>query len=165
MVIILEKSMNSNCCRLKHGTLLIRYILAKRNCILFRNYYIICIGSLLSGTDKAVMFTEGEVALLAVVTFHTWKKRCRSNSVSNFYFGYTFANFCYVTGKFMSQNDWVKMYSVVQNTRDIGTADSGISYFDLNCAFGYFWLFDFLILYVFICYYYCSFHNVCFSFH
>ena len=160
MIIVLEYTMDSHSCRLKHCALLIGNALVKRNCILLRNYNIICVASLLSGTDKAVMFAKGEVALLAVVTFHAWKKWCSGYTVADFYLCYTFTDFYYITGKFMTENDRVKMYAMIQNTRDVRSADAGISDFDLYGAFCYLWLFNFLILYIFICNYYCCFHNI-----
>ena len=81
------------------------------------------------------MFAEGVITFLAVVTFHAWKKWCSGYTVADFYLCYTFTDFYYITGKFMSENDRVKMNAVVQNTRNIRSADTGISDFDLYGAF------------------------------
>ncbi len=44
------------------------------------------------------------------------------------------------------------------------STDTGISDFDLYGTSCYFWFFNFLILYIFICNYYCCFHNIYYSF-
>ena len=113
VIIILEYTVDSYCCRLKHCALLIRNIVCKWYSIFLRNYYIICIRSLLSGTDEAVMFAEGVITFLAVITFHTWKKRCTGYTVSDFYLCNTFSDFHNITGELMSKYDRIKMYAVV----------------------------------------------------
>ena len=59
------------------------------------------------------MFAEGVITFLAVVTFHTWKKRCTGYTVADFYLGNAFSDFHNITGKLMSKYDRVKMYTVV----------------------------------------------------
>ena len=59
------------------------------------------------------MFTEGVIAFLAVITFHTRKKRCTGYSVADFYLGNAFSDFHNITGKLMSKYDRIKMYAVV----------------------------------------------------
>ena len=162
MIIILEYTVDCYCCRFKHSALFIWNCLVKGYCILLRNYYIVSVASLLSGTNKAVMFAKREVTLLTIVTFHARKKWSTGYTIPNFNFGYAFANFYHITGKFMSQNNWIKMNSVIENTRNVRTTDTRVSDFDFYSSFGYFWFFDFLILYIFICNYYCCFHNIYF---
>jgi len=159
VVVILEYSVDRYGCRLKHCALLVWNGLVKRNCILLRNYYIISIASLLSGTDEAVMFAEGEVPLLTVITFHAWKKWSSGYTVADFDFCHAFTDFYYIAGKFMSKNNRIEVNSVVENTRDVRSADAGVSDFNLYGSFGYLWFFDFLILYLFVCCYYCCFHK------
>ena len=113
VVIILEYTVDGYGCRLKHSALLIWNIVCKRYGIFLRNYYIVRICSLLSGTDEAVMFAEGVITFLAVITFHTWKKRCTGYTVSDFYLCNTFSDFHNITGELMSKYDRIKMYAVV----------------------------------------------------
>ena len=75
LIIILQKSVKGYCGRLEHCALLIGNGCVKRNCVLLRNHHIICIASLLSGADKAVMLAKGIIAFLAVLTFHAGYKR------------------------------------------------------------------------------------------
>ena len=159
MIVVLEYTVDRYGCRLEHCALFVGNALVKWNCILLWNYYVVCVASLLSGTDEAVVFAEGEVSLLAVVAFHAWEEWCAGYAVAYFNLGYAFADFYYVAGEFVAEDDRIKMNTVVQYSRDVGAADAGVSYSDLDCAFGYFWFFDFLVLYVFVCYYYCCFHG------
>ena len=62
----------------------------------------------------------------------------------------------------MSEYDRIKMNSMIQDTRDVRSTDTGISDFDLNGSSGHLWFFYFLVLYVLICNYYCCFHNLYF---
>ena len=113
VVIILEYTVDSYGCRLKHGSLLIWNIVCEWYCILLRNHYIICVCSLFSGTDEAVMLAERKITLLAVVTFHTGKKWRTGYTVTDLHLGNAFSHFHYITGKFMSQHDGIKMYAVI----------------------------------------------------
>ena len=160
VIVVLEYTVDRYGCRLEHCALFVGNALVKWNCILLWNYYVVCVASLLSGTDEAVVFAEREVSLLAVVAFHAWEEWCAGYAVAYFNLGYAFADFYYVAGEFVAEDYRIKMNTVVQYSRDVGAADAGVSDADLHCAFGYLWFFNFLILYVFVCYYYCCFHNV-----
>ena len=111
--------MNGNCGWLEHGTLFIGNGWIKWYCVLLRDHYIICVTSVLSGTDEAVMFAEREVAILTVITFHTWDQRCTGYAVPHFYLRNTFAHFYYISGEFMSQYDGIKMHPIMQYTWNI----------------------------------------------
>ena len=113
VVIVLEYTVDSYGCRLKHGSLLIWNIICEWYCILLRNHYIICVCSLLSGTDEAVMLAEREITLLTVVTFHTGKKWCTGYTVADLHLGNAFSHFHHIAGKFMSKHDGIKMYAVI----------------------------------------------------
>ena len=93
LIIILEHSVDRYSCRLKHGRLFIRNARIIYNCILLWDHYIIGIGSLLSGTNKTVMFAQREVSVLTVITFHTWFQRCTGYVISNLNLCYTFTYF------------------------------------------------------------------------
>ena len=97
------------------------------------------------------MLAQRKVSVLAVVTFHTGQKRRAGNPVSHFYLGNAFPDFHHITGEFVSQNNGIKMYAIVENSRNIRAADPGGFYLYFHIARPNLWFLHLLITNVFIC--------------
>ena len=127
--------MQCNGSRLKECALLEGNALFKLNSVGFRYTYVLSKASKGMGTDKVIVLAQRVVTLLAILTFHTGNQRNTGYSVSRLQGSNPFAHRFYGSGILMSQNDGIVVCRVCVYTRNIGSADACIFYFDQYLTF------------------------------
>ena len=82
------------------------------------------------------MLAQREITALAVCAFHAGDQRRTAYGIAGFDTGNTFTDFYDISAEFMAEYDRIKVCPMMQDTRNIASADAGgaYMYFDLSFA-------------------------------